>query len=362
MRSFTFDSDKRFLLAFLAFSALLATGFYFFVQSQAVFLAAQKKDDHYNYFVNLLAHEPLEMAYIGTSHAEQWTIIGEPLVVALTAPHTIPTVMYFKAKAIIKYHPEIKAVYLEADDHLFFNGTYYTLDGFTPEQKRNSKVFQWCARFIDGDEEAKEVFGEVAPPAGSPRLLLQEDVKPIVIKRIMANLLAQHEVAPPVITAAGRKGASCDFSQYPKDVDLSGESPWSARTQQDKDARMAARIKEHNLDQPGPMKESMLVYYEKTIKLLQDHHIDVILVLNPEFKAFEALKNPQGQKLHQEFLRGLADKYKLRILDFRGLSKYGERIFEDQDHLAAEFGWLVGKAVMQDFCSEELGRKAIPAQ
>mgnify|MGYP003377813968 CR=1 FL=1 len=315
-------------------------------------MTKQKADDEYNNFVRWHAGTNLEIALIGTSHSRKWDIrLGYPMG-DLRKPHTIPTVMYFKAKTIIKYHPETKVVYLEADDHLFFNGEHYTLDGFTPEQKRNSKVFEWNGNFIDGDDEKHIVFGEVAPYSATPKLLLQDDVRPIVIKRIMANIYTG--LKPAALSSAPVNFVEnwCNFSSlYPENVDLNHDSTWSIRTQQDKNERMANRIIEHHLDQPGPMKDSMLVYYEKTIKILKDHNIDVVLVLNPEAKEFEARKNPEGQKIHQEFIHMLADKYQLRILDFRELSAYGDRFFEDADHVADDWGWVLGKKIMQDFCS-----------
>jgi len=364
MRLFTSGSDKEFFIAFLALMALISVCFYFFVQGQAAIIAKQKIDGRYDQFVHSLDDRGIELALIGTSHAEQWEIISPIHVGSLTNPHTIPTVMYFKAKTIIKYHPETKVVYLEADDHLFFNGEHYTLDGFTPEQKRNSKVFEWNGSFIDGDEEMEEVFGDVAPPSTSPSLLLQPDVSPVIIKRIIANVFSDYEPAQISRTMTSPTGNACDFSMYPKTINVNQESLWSARSQQDKNERMASRIVEHRLDQPGPMKDSMLLYYEKTIKLLKDHNIDVVLVLNPEAQEFEDRKNPEGQKIHQAFLHMLADKYELRILDFRELSAYGNRLFEDPDHIANDFGWVLGKGIMQDFCSfEKIGKNnSTPAQ
>ena len=185
-------------------------------------------------------------------------------------------------------------------------------------------------------------------------MLLQDDVKPVIIKRIINQFLEPATHAKPGWASGNDQPFSCDLSVYPDVPQLDGESNWSMRDNGDKMARMKSRLAEHHLDQPGPMKDIQLIYYEKTIVLLKSHSIDVVLTLNPELPEFLRLKNPEGQKIHRRFIEEMAQKYHLRILDMSGLSHYGERLFQDQDHVDAPSGWLLGRSITQDFCNHEI--------
>lgn len=316
-------------------------------------MVTQKTDGRYIAFTQALNDWEVDLVILGTSHSDLADIRGDVHIYNLSSPHNVPTVMYFKAKTIIKSHPEVKTIYLEADDHLFFNGTYYNLDGFDPVQKRNSKIFEWNAAYIDSDDEKEKIFGNVAPYSQDKLMLLKEDVKPVIIKRVISNSLAEDVKSKPADAPVEQTRNFCDFSVYPDTVEISKESIWSARTQQDKQQRMLERLEEHKLNSVGPLKDIQVEYYEKTIQLFLENNINVVLVFNPETSEFVQMKNPEGQKLHRDFIEKLAKKYQLRILDMQNLSKHGDRVFQDQDHIDGSFGWLVGRSIMQDFCSAQ---------
>lgn len=353
MRSFTFDSDKIFFVYLLLLIAVFTSVFYFYVENKAHSFASKNIDERYINFTNKKNFHPLEIVIMGTSHSERSYFFDNTYIFNLAFPHSIPTAMYFRAKTLIKFHPEVKVVYLEADDHLFFNGKYYNLDGLNPTQKRNSKIFLSNSSYIDNDDEKYKVFGEVAPYSKNNLMLLEDDVKPVIIKRIVNDLFSRNEYSIKV-DSGNYNGLSCDLSAY-KEMQINKESEWSKWDPDDKNKRYADRIVEHNLNLHGPMKEMQLIYYEKTIAMLKKHNIDVVLVFNPVTNEFASMKNRDGQKLHQKFIYNLAEKYKLRVLDTRDLSNYGERIFEDGDHISHDYGWLLGERIIQDFCANHIG-------
>ncbi len=322
-------------------------------------MTRQKKDGRYALFVEYTANTAIGAVMLGTSHTESVSFpVSSLAILPLSGPHTIPTVMYIKAKLITRFHPETRIVYLEADDHLFFNGPSYNLEGLSPVEKRNHKIFEWGGTFIDGDDEAKTIFGDVAPVASNPLLLLSSDVKPVVIKRIVANLLQQKTSVS--VPATLDISAACNPALYPDDPGLQQESDWSLRPLQDKNRVISQVIEQHNLHLPGPLDTQMTLYFEKTIKVLKDHHIDVVLVNYPETAEFVARKNPQGQQAHEVFLQTLTNRYGLRRLDMRFLSSQGDRFFADQDHVATTNSapnpsTYIARLIMQDFCFSQTG-------
>lgn len=344
MPLFTSDSDKKFFLLFFTTLIIVAAVFYFYVEKKSELLAQQKKDGRYIDFVETYANQKYDIVMLGSSHAETARLFGIQAF-PLSAPFSLPPVMYMKAKLITKTHPEVKAVYLEADDHLLFNGPIYNISQLSPEEKRKSKVYEWGAAFIDSDDEAKIIFGDVAPSSDNHFLLLADDVKPIILKRIITGILKNAPVTVPSTTSA-----DCTFSEYPTQMDLIPETYWSRQTPAERDRQANVVIAQHKLDDPKPLDETQILYFEKTIRHLQNHNIDVVLVQYPESSEFVAKKNPEGQKQYEELIQSLQAKYHLRKVDMRGYSKYGEHFFDDQDHIDSRFGFVIGRQLAEDFC------------
>lgn len=358
-------SDKWFFIAVLCLCLGIAGGFYVVVEQRAEQLASQKRDARYNELIDPQSGRQLGMVLLGTSHTESVIL---PLAVNtafyLSAPHTLPPVMYLKAKLIARHHPEVRVVYLEADDHLFFNGPAYSLEGMDPAAKRSSNVFKWNGAFIDSDAESATIFGDVAPYTANPLLLLNDDVKPVLLKRIVGSLFRQQPVASATATAGLEAGItrSCDPALYTAQPDLTQDTLWSAISALEKQRQLLGVIHDHKLESPGPLDNSMQHYFEKTIQTLKSHGIDVVLVQYPETAEFVAAKHPAGQQLYETYIDHLAAAYGLRTLDLRYFSAMGPRFFNDQDHPYAPHtetspGFAVGKAIMQDFCFAQTGNR-----
>lgn len=348
MRLSISDSDHKFLLLFALIIPMLALGFYAVIERKSEILARQKMDGRYVDFVQTYANVQYDIVTLGTSHAELVSFAGVRHF-PLSFPFSVPTITYIKAKIIAKHHPEVKVVYLEADDHTLFNGETYDLSKLSPEEKRNSKTFEWNGAFIDGDDEASSIFGEVAPASQDKFLLLKDDIKPIILKRVAAQLM--HTGTPPKNESENTYKPSCDMAQYPQEPDLSQETYWSRQTATEKNRMADGVIKQHNLDKPNPLDPIQAQYFEKTIDLLQKNHIDVVLVQYPETAEFAAKKNQEGQMQYNNFIQSVSKKYNVRVIDMRGLSRYGSRFFQDQDHIDGRFILSIGKILMQDYCT-----------
>jgi hypothetical protein len=360
MRLFTSGSDKAFLIQLPVIMAVLAAVFYWQAESLTRDMISKKMNDKYENLTQNLNDWRIDFVILGTSHSNAVALPADIHFFNLSEAQNIPTVMYFRAKTLVRHHPEVRTVYLEADDHLFFNGEHYSLDGMDPVQKRNSKVFEWNSEYIDNDEEKEAVFGEVAPYVQERFLLLRDDIRPVIIKRLVNRVWpdpAQGGLAKTQAVSA-TVSDNCDLSHFPADMDLDTPSAWTARAEADRQLRMQIRLEEHNLHLSGPMKDSMLVYYDKTIALLKAHHIDVVLVRYPVVETFARMKNSAGQKRYLDFIQQMADKHGIRILDLTPLSQHGERFFEDQDHVSHTLGWVLGKSIVQDFCASQAGRAA----
>jgi len=349
MHLFTFDSDKRFLLVMFATLVVVASTFYFYVETKSELLARQKKDGRYIDFVETYADVKFDIVTLGSSHAERADLAGVAKF-PLSAPFSLPTVMYIKAKLIVKAHPEVKVVYIEADDHLLFNGPVYSLDGLDSEQKRKSKLFEWGGAFIDSDNEAEIIFGKVSPSSQDKLLLIKDDVKPVILKRIITNIYKTLSTTTQPVSL-DNSNADCTLADYPKQANLAQETYWSTRTDSERDRQANVVIAQHKLDQANPLDNTQALYFEKTIQYLRSHNIDVVLVHYPESPEFVAKKNPEGQKQYEHFLQSLVKKYHLRTVDMRGYTKYGDRFFDDQDHVDSHFQLFIGKALMQDYCA-----------
>lgn len=352
MRLSTSVSDRVFLLGVPVLAVLLAALGYWWLDGKAREMLSQKMNDKYENLTKNLNDWRIDFVVLGTSHSNSMEMPPGTRFFNLSEAHDIPTAMYFRVKTLLRHHPEVRVVYLEADDHLFFNGKYYTLDGMDPVQKRQSKVFQWNAEFIDGDEERDSVFGTVAPYVQEHALLLRDDIRPVILKRLMGRYLSPPPTPIAKAQLAQSDTAYCDPARFSPSVDLSKDSAWSARTAPEKRAMLVDRLNEHNLNLPGPLKDTMMLYYDKTIALLKSHGIDVVLVRYPVVADFSAMKNPAGQQQYLHFLQEMVNKYHLRILDLTGMARYGERFFVDSDHVEERFQSVLGGAVLQDFCTK----------
>lgn len=352
-------SDRLFLLGVPILAILLAVLGYLWLGGKAHEMLSQKMNDKHDNITRNLNDWRIDFVVLGTSHSNSVELPSGTHFFNLSEAHNIPTVMYFRAKTLLRHHPEARVVYLEADDHLFFNGQYYTLDGMDPVQKRQSKVFQWNAEFIDGDEEKEAVFGDVAPYVQERFLLLRDDIRPVILKRLVGKFWSSSPAPMAKAQSVPPDTAYCDSARFAPPVDLGEHSAWSARSTPEKRAMLEGRLKEHNLHQPGPLKDTMMAYYDKTITLLKSHGIDVVLVRYPVVTEFATMKNPTGQQQYLDFLQHMMSKHQLRLLDLTGMAQYGERFFVDGDHVEERFQSVLGGAILQDFCTRAQ-RDAVP--
>jgi len=351
MHSYTSGSEKKFFAIFFFLVALLLMLAYAFLEDKAEDLDRKAKHDLYSYLVNY----PWDVDFVtlGSSHGDNYVIHGSGIAnINLAKAWTIPPVMYFKAKALLRYHPEVKVVYLEADEHHFFNGSIFDLSGLTPDEKRDHPIFQWARVFFD--EEESLVFGEVSPEQKNPWLVFDESIKPVIVRRLMEGYFYRPDRKD---LKKAVEANACDPAIYPDEPEIVSESTWSSRSPEDKATRIRDRgDAEFSLGQARPLSPFMTEYYEKTITLLQRAGVEVVLILYPRVPEYEAAMHPEIRRIHAEYLQKISKEYGLDILDTRDIAKYGEKIFEDQDHLAGPYWWLMGKRLVQDYCARTMAQ------
>lgn len=346
MRLYTFVSDKVFLATLLVSAATLAASFYYFADSFAETMLMEKNNGA---IVSLkIESERSEFALMGTSHATGHIMPAGLHYINMTGGHNLPPAMYYEAKALLKYATTIKTVYLEADDHLFTNGPAYNIKTNSEDGAvRNSMYEVWQAYF---DEEGKSIFGSnTEKTAFNELLLLQPDIKPILLKR-MAGKVFQQSAQKSAGNDPKNNTSACATTSALQQPETSKETYWSRLRREERALALIRRISDFALDKPTPLSPLMTEYYEKTIQLFLDHGIAVVLVRFPMAPDFQKGVHPENTKNINAYLDNLRKKNKLPMLDITYLSGNGDRFFENEDHVHPDFFPLIGKIIVKDFC------------
>ena len=348
MRLFTSVSDKNFLVTLLFSAAILAAFFYYLAESFAETMLMEKKNQRVD-SLRIEASQS-EFALIGTSHADSHSMPDGMHYIRLTGGHNLPPAMYYEAKALLKYATSVRTVYIEADDHVFMNGPSYNVKKIQGDNISESYMYKsWHDYF---DEEGKEIFGnKTKKDAIISSLALQQDVKPILLKRITKRVF--HNIFDNTQeNHAEEKSISCENNMEIAEPDLTKETYWSRMQGEKREIELMSRLGGFSLEKPSPLDPLMVEYYEKTVRLFLDEGIQVVFIRFPLSQDFQARVSPENTLTIKNYIDNLREKNNIPILDLGYLSKYGDRFFENEDHVHKDFFPLIGALIIDDFCKK----------
>ena len=288
-----------------------------------------------------------EFALIGTSHGGRHSMPAGVHYVKLTGGHNLPPAMYYEIKALLKYPRLIKTAYIEADDHLFLNGGAYDIK--IPAEKNTQKSAMYNSYGSYFNEEGRSLFGVAGEENQSHKMLfLQSDIKPIILKRVINRIF--NKIDPVKDSGTGTPNDVCEKKPAIVEPNVTNETYWSRLQGVERERKLAGRLSGFALDTPSKLSPLMTEYYEKTIQLLIDSGVQVVLVRFPVSEDFQKGVHPENTATISNYIDGLRTKNKLRMLDISYLSKYGDRFFEDEDHAHTDFSPLIGALIIDDYC------------
>jgi hypothetical protein len=347
MRLFTSVSDKVFLVTLLLSAAILAYVFYCIAEGFSETMLMEKN----NWRMDVLKIEASQsqFALLGTSHADSHSMPEGANYTKLTGGHNLPPAMYFETKSLLKHPTTIKVAYIEADDHLFMNGSSYNVKISSEKNTEKNYMYEnWNYYF---DEEGKKAFGSNSKKPGLMDIVfLQPDIKPILLKR-MSNKLFFNVSSDKNPGGTAAPMDICKAYKTPEEPDISGETYWSHLTSEERENEVTARVKGFALKQPSPISPLMTEYYEKTIQLFLNHGIQVVLVRFPMSSEFKNGVHPDNTAAISKYLGELRQKHNLPLVDMGYMSKYGEKFFSNGDHADKKFFPLIGQLIINDFCT-----------
>lgn len=338
----TIDSNRLFIAAVFG-GVLFTCAFGFLYLEKSAERMAREANFQYS---ELVKNPDQEVAAIGSSHLLRGArnFINFSQVALLSGAFTIPPVMYFKLKKATESLPKLKAVYLEADYHLFFNGSTYSWDKGIP---------RWAAFF---DSSAEKEFGSLyAPPKTSQWYAVQEDVAPILFKRIVKEVYPWNSVPGTDKASVSGKNVcnEVDWHEYAADLMpyfLFQEFNWHLWSDAEREVKTRNRIETFGLVKGAKMDQGMQSAYRRTIELALAHKLRVTLVRMPLSEMYQENIPDEVVVQVDRYLAGLVKEFGVELLDYRGLFHGRNQMFDDGDHLNKAGGMLFSMLLRDSYC------------
>jgi len=255
---------------------------------------------------------------LGTSHTAVMNF-DYPGLFNFGLSRTFPSIMYFKMKHLAKTAPNVQALLLEADTHLF-----YSLAARCDKYQHSVYI----------DEDVDPSLGNHPRGSKGEFLSLKEEIAPTVYKQMAISL---HRLLTPGKNSSEKTGRSAETEDVSEDV------RWDLLPREVREQTAISRLKHFSLYDYEPMNPLLVEYYEKTIRLALKQGMKVIFIRYPLTNEFLAHHNPQIEGEVSAFLDALSKKYGIPILDYRRVFVDRQDLFSNQDHCNGE-----GKKVLRE--------------
>lgn len=274
----------------------------------------------YPNIVNELDHlkrggKNFRMVALGTSHTMALRLEG-PRVFNFGYSRTYPTIMYFKMKHLQRVAPQVEAVLLEADSHLFYS---------------------WAARCdkyrhsLYIDETVDPSLGNHPQGSEGEFYSLKEEISPTIYKKMAIELYKRFA-----------RGAAYEVEKEEEMI------RWSSYPLEYREKKAISTLIHLSLYTYESMNPLLKDYYEKTIKMALIGGAKIFFVRFPMAKEFLEHHNPEIEQDVSMYLLQLSDRYKIQTLDYRRIFDNQQELFHNSNHCNSEGQRVLTRRVFED--------------